>query len=175
VSLTINVAGRWAGTCKLPTTAPLDLGPTVDGWRLSWRLLGRPLKKTTRYGDTPLTYFVRGIEMSLSAVFLNWDNPELNLITAAASLLSPKGVNGFNLPKNGADVTDSAAEIVLSSTAGTPANANSFHTITFEGVSPDPDFPMDWDFGPAKQVYPFRGLVWPVDAGNGDSRFFLTG
>jgi hypothetical protein len=40
---------------------------------------------------------------------------------------------------------------------------------------PDPDFSMDWDYGPDKQAYPFRGLVWPVEGATGASKLFTTG
>lgn len=174
MALSVNVAGQWTSTVQFPAASATALGINMDGWQITWKQLGKTLRKTDKFGDTPIERFLTGIQMSVGAVFHEWLSPELKFLTVANDIIAATGTQVFNLGLVGTQVTDTAGVLVLSSVANTPARVNSFSTITFHAVSVDEDFPVDFTLGPDKTVLPFRGVVWPATISAGVYGFFTT-
>ncbi len=176
MSLSVNIAGQWTSTTAIPGVsagAPVSMGINQDGWTIGWRLLGKTLRRTDKFGDTPIERFFSGVEMSVSAVFHEWKAQELAFLTVTNDVIAASGVQTFDLGLIGSQATDTAAVLVLSSIASTPARVNSFTTITFHAVSVEEDFPFDYTLGPDKAIFPFRGIVWPV-TNSSAFKFFTT-
>jgi hypothetical protein len=173
-SLTVNIAGQWTSTVNVAAAGAVALGINQDGWDLNWRLMGKTLRRTDKFGDSQIERFFSGIDIGISAVFHEWKSQELKFLTVVNQTLTASGVQTYKHGLVGREATASGGVLVLSSVSGTPANSNSFSTITFHSVTVDEDFQLGWNLGPDKAVWPFRGVVWPVDDGSSGAKYFTT-
>jgi hypothetical protein len=139
--------------------------------------MGKTARRSDKFGDARWERFASGIDIDISAVFHEWRAQELKLLTVTGLLtpLAPTGANVIQPVHPGAEATATSAIMVLSSISNTPANANSFATITFHAVTVDEDFQLGWNLGPDKAVWPFKGVVWPISDGAGWIKFLTTG
>jgi hypothetical protein len=176
MSLTVNIAGQWTSTTNIGGAGAVAHGITQDGWDLNWRLMGKTARRSDKFGDARWERFASGLDIDISCVFHEWKAQELKLLTVTglAAVLAPTGANVVAPVKPGVEATASAAILVLSAVASTPAAANSFNTITFHAVTVDEDFQLGWTLGPDKAVWPFRGVVWPVTDGSTFIKYLTT-
>ncbi len=176
-SLTVNIAGQWTSTVNFAGAGANALGINQDGWGIDWRLHRSTLRRTDKFGSSQIEGFYQGLDVGLSAVFHEWKAQELKFLTITNQTLLASGAQtgGFySIGLIGSQATDSAAVLILSSVASTPARTNSFTTITFHAVTVDEDFQLGWNLGPDKAVWPFRGVVWPVDNGASGAKLFTS-
>lgn len=175
-SLTVNIAGQWTSTVDFGSGANA-LAINEDGWGIDWRLHRSTLRRTDKFGSSQIEGFYQGLDIFLQTVFHEWKAQELKLLTITNQTLLATGAQtggAYNIGLVGAQATDSAAALVLTSVANTPARTNSFTTITFHKVTVDEDFQLGWNMGPDKAVWPFRGVVWPTDNGSNGAKLFTS-
>lgn len=144
----------------------VDVGLTVDGYKLRTRAFGQNINRSDTYGDAPLDYVYRGGQMR--ALFTCQDFKTTNL-----AIFWPFGtwlqMMTAALPV-GLLATDLAQSLVLTATANTPAVAaatgkNIINTLTASKCTLPTDAESEIFFDSRLREIPIELQVWPQTSG----------
>ncbi len=173
-------AGYYSGIVQFRTNGVLQsgvsLGLSQDGAFLGWSVLQERLDKTDRFGQMLVETFHQGCRMSVSAIFHEWKNTEIGLITPAGRLTS-SGDNRWINGLVGELGTSQSCALTLTATANTPAATNGPVSISFPYLQLQGDQPVGLLFGPEHRVIPFSGQVFGYYDGEvvGGATFAVSG
>lgn len=166
------VAGAYTGTYQIPSGSAIALGLTQEGYRLRWTYSTDNIEATDAYGQgTLIEMFYQGINVWISGIFKEYKTQPL-ASTAPWNALPATGAGTLNLGIVGRVASAVGGQLVLTSTAGTPA-ASSPATLTAPVVIQDTGAQVEVLLGPTHRTTPFNYRVIPTLVST-DIRYFTT-
>lgn len=155
-------AGAYSGTYTPPAGSALPLGITQAGYTLSWKNHQRAIAGSDVYGDSTVDKVDRGLDVFLSAVF--WERKAGPMaIVSPFNQMAANGAVNIDMGIRGKLATETAGQVVLTVTAGTPSATNGPATLTLPLVRLS-DGLTSFVFDSVHQTIPFDGQVFPYAA-----------
>lgn len=139
------IRGSYTGTYNA-----LNVGNTEAGFRQSYSYQGRNINFDS-VGETPVDVIFAGINITVDAVFQEYDAPAIDLIrwpfTATPGLLDPAGLSMWAAAK----------PLILTSCTGVLPLS-----IEYPKAILAPEYSLDIDFSHRERPVPMRFIILPV-------------
>ena len=168
------VAGRFRATYASPASAPQGvlaaayLGLVEKGWTISFGYGKELISDSDEYGAAVIDAVFRGItNCFMQTTMIEWLASTLNLLTPYGTTALPQtGAGSLNTGPVGLLDSNVGGQMVLTSTAGTPA-AISPATATFPSIVIADNFDISTLYGPYLRKLPIRMRIYPTAASAG--------
>jgi hypothetical protein len=172
VPLGTFIAGRYSSTLTLPEGSPLDMGLTVEGYRLTWRIHRQKISRSDAYGDSTIDGVCRGADVYISGRCLEYKTGPIKANTMHLTF-DVTGAQSFGMPLAGLLDSQLACTFILTATGGTPAAAAASPTsLTAAAAIMAADFDADITFDSMNREVPFKLQLLPYSSTG--IKFFTT-